>query len=103
MILLDAAIGRMRLLGDIFEPIVNMLRPLPPPVKSRPIALLFAGAGDGGKIAMIVFTCSFPILIGSIDGVRANHPMLTNVARPAPVLSRNNCADRPCFRRCRSS
>ncbi|MFO1115921.1 MAG: ABC transporter permease [Beijerinckiaceae bacterium] len=80
MIPLGAAIGRMRLLGDIFEPIVNMLRPLPPPAVA-PIALLFAGAGDGGKIAMIVFTCSFPILIGSIDGVRANHPMLTNVAR----------------------
>lgn len=80
MIPLGAAIGRIRLLGDIFEPIVNMLRPLPPPAVA-PIALLFAGAGDGGKIAMIVFTCSFPILIGSIDGVRANHPMLTNVAR----------------------
>lgn len=80
MIPLGASIGRIRLLGDIFEPIVNMLRPLPPPAVA-PIALLFAGAGDGGKIAMIVFTCSFPILIGAIDGVRANHPMLTNVGR----------------------
>lgn len=80
MIPLGAAIGRIKLLGDIFEPIVNMLRPLPPPAVA-PIALLFAGAGDGGKIAMIVFTCSFPVLIGAIDGVRANHPMLTNVAR----------------------
>lgn len=80
MIPLGAAIGRIRLLGDIFEPIVNMLRPLPPPAVA-PIALLFAGAADGGKIAMIVFTCSFPILIGTIDGVRANHPMLSNVAR----------------------
>ena len=80
MIPLGAAIGRIRILGDILEPIVNMLRPLPPPAVA-PIALLFAGAGDGGKIAMIVFTCSFPILIGTIDGVRANHPMLNNVAR----------------------
>jgi len=80
MIPLGAAIGRVKLLGDIFEPIVNMLRPLPPPAVA-PIALLFAGVGDGGKIAMIVFTCSFPILIGAIEGVRANHPMLINIAR----------------------
>ncbi|MDE2364795.1 MAG: ABC transporter permease subunit, partial [Hyphomicrobiales bacterium] len=80
MIPAGAAIGRVALLGEIFEPIVNMLRPLPPPAVA-PIALLFAGAGDGGKIAMIVFTCAFPILIGTIDGVRANHPMLINVAR----------------------
>lgn len=80
MIPLGILIGRVRLLGEIFEPIVNMLRPLPPPAVA-PIAMLFAGTGDAGKIAMIVFACAFPILLNTIDGVRASHPMLTNVAR----------------------
>ena len=80
MVPFGALIGRVRFLGDIFEPLVNMLRPIPPPAVA-PIALLFAGTGDAGKIAMIVYTCAFPILIGAIDGVRANHPMLTNVGR----------------------
>lgn len=80
MIPFGILIGRVRLLGEIFEPIVNMLRPLPPPAVA-PIAMLFAGTGDAGKIAMIVFACAFPILLNTIDGVRASHPMLTNVAR----------------------
>lgn len=80
MIPLGAMFGRVRWLGDIFEPIINMLRPIPPPAIA-PIALLFAGTGDAGKIAMIVYTCSFPILIGTIDGVRSNHPMLVDVGR----------------------
>lgn len=80
MIPFGILIGRVRLLGEIFEPVVNMLRPLPPPAVA-PIAMLFAGTGDAGKIAMIVFACAFPILLNTIDGVRASHPMLTNVAR----------------------
>lgn len=80
MIPLGMLIGRIRLLGEIFEPLVNMIRPLPPPAVA-PIAMLFAGTGDAGKIAMIVFACSFPMLLNTIDGVRASHPMLTLTAR----------------------
>lgn len=80
MIPFGILVGRIRTLGEIFEPLINLLRPLPPPAVA-PIAMLFAGTGDGGKIAMIVFTCAFPVLISTIDGVRANHPMLTDVGR----------------------
>lgn len=80
MIPIGILIGRVRLLGEIFEPLVNMVRPVPPPAVA-PIAMLFAGVGDAGKVAMIVFACSFPILLNTIDGVRGGHPMLTLTAR----------------------
>lgn len=80
MIPLGILIGRVRVLGDVFEPLIDMLRPLPPPA-IIPVVMLFAGIGDMAKITVIFYTCAFPILIHAIDGVRGTHPMLGSVAR----------------------
>lgn len=73
-------IGRIRWLGDLLEPVIDLLRPLPPPAIA-PLVMLFAGIGDGAKITVIFYTAAFPILIHAIDGVRGAHPLLHTVSR----------------------
>jgi len=63
-----------------FEVIVEMLRPVPPPVVI-PVALLFFGLGDEMKIFVIFFSCAWPILLNTIDGVRGIDWVLLNTAK----------------------
>lgn len=80
MIPLGILIGRIRWLGDLLEPMIELLRPLPPPAIA-PLVMLFAGIGDGAKISVIFYTAAFPILIHAIDGIRGTHPLLHTVSR----------------------
>ena len=80
MIPLGISIGRIRWLGDLLEPLIDLLRPLPPPAIA-PLVMLFAGIGDGAKITVIFYTAAFPILIHAIDGIRGTHPLLHTVSR----------------------
>ena len=43
--------------------------------------ILFAGIDSGAKIAIIAYAAAFPILLNTIDGVRASNPTLSYVAR----------------------
>jgi ABC-type nitrate/sulfonate/bicarbonate transport system permease component len=80
MIPFGILIGRTRWLAAIFEPIIDLLRPLPP-IAIVPVVTLFAGIGDGAKISVIAYAASFPILIHAIDGVRGIHPMYATVSK----------------------
>jgi ABC-type nitrate/sulfonate/bicarbonate transport system permease component len=62
------------------EVVVEMLRPIPPPVVI-PVALLFFGLEDEMKIFVIFFSCAWPILLNTLDGVRNIDPLLLNTAR----------------------
>ncbi len=63
-----------------FEVVIEMLRPIPPPV-IIPVALLFFGLEDGMKIFVIFFSCAWPILLNTLDGVRNIEKLLLNTAR----------------------
>jgi len=73
------AIGRIRAVGAVCEPLINLLRPLPP-LAIVPVVMLFAGPGSLAKIIVVFYGASVPILLGTIDGVRDVHPMLSRVA-----------------------
>jgi ABC-type nitrate/sulfonate/bicarbonate transport system permease component len=60
--------------------VIEMLRPVPPPV-IIPVALLFFGLGDEMKIFVIFFSCAWPILLNTLDGVRHLDSVLLNTAR----------------------
>ena len=62
------------------EVVVEMLRPVPPPVVI-PVALLLFGIEDKMKIFVIFFSCAWPILLNTIDGVRGVDWVLRNTAR----------------------
>jgi ABC-type nitrate/sulfonate/bicarbonate transport system permease component len=63
-----------------FAVIVEMLRPAPPPVVI-PVAMLFFGLEDQMKIFVIFFSCTWPILLNTLDGVRNLDPVLLNTAK----------------------
>lgn len=77
---LGVLLGRVRLLGDVTTPVIDLLRPLPP-ISVAPVAMLFAGTGSVAKIAVIAYGCGFPILITTFDAVRATQPLLIQVGR----------------------
>ncbi len=77
---LGLLMGRSRALNDLFEPLVEFLRPMPP-VALIPVLILLVGIGDEMKIIVVVFASLFPILLNTIDGVHGIHPTLLDVAR----------------------
>jgi ABC-type nitrate/sulfonate/bicarbonate transport system permease component len=74
------AMGYFTAVFDLFEPLTEILRPIPSPAYI-PIAILFLGLGDEMKIFMIAFSCVFPILLNTYSGVRSVDPILVNTAR----------------------
>ncbi len=80
MLPLGVLLGRVRPLGEIVEPVVELVRPLPP-IALIPVWMIFLGIGDASKIAVVAYGASFPILINAIDAVRSLDPMLSHVAR----------------------
>lgn len=85
---LGIMLGRVRWLGRYLEPLLDMLRPLPPPAIA-PIVMLFAGTGDGAKIFVIAYAALFPVLIHAIDSVRGLHPMYGTVSRAFGLSTRD--------------
>ncbi|HVC54630.1 MAG TPA: ABC transporter permease [Stellaceae bacterium] len=80
MLPLGILLGRVRALGDVVEPVIELVRPLPP-IAIIPVSMIFLGIGDAAKIAVVAYGASFPILINAIDAVRSLDPMLSHVAR----------------------
>ncbi|HTM10806.1 MAG TPA: ABC transporter permease [Verrucomicrobiae bacterium] len=60
--------------------VIEALRPIPPPVVI-PVAMLFFGLDDAMKIFVIFFSCAWPILLNTIDGVRSVDRVLVDTAR----------------------
>lgn len=80
MLPLGIFLGRMRRVAAYVEPVIDMVRPLPP-LAVVPVAMLFAGTGSWAKILVVFYGASFPILINAIDATRSVHPLLVQVGR----------------------
>jgi ABC-type nitrate/sulfonate/bicarbonate transport system permease component len=72
--------GISQRLHQALETIIEILRPIPPPVVI-PVAMLFFGLGDVMKIFVIFFASAWPILLNTFDGVRNIDRVLVNTAR----------------------
>lgn len=77
---LGIVMGLSQRVHRALEVVVEMLRPVPPPVVI-PVALLIFGIEDEMKIFVIFFSCSWPILLNTIDGVRGLDWVLLNTAK----------------------
>jgi ABC-type nitrate/sulfonate/bicarbonate transport system permease component len=77
---LGVVMGYWRRAYEAGEITIELLRAVPPPVMI-PVAMVFFGIGDATKVFTIFFTCSFPILVNTIDGVRGVDPVLIRTAR----------------------
>ncbi|MFI1486239.1 ABC transporter permease [Streptomyces sp. NPDC020747] len=77
---LGLVVGTRRAVRDVLEPVLELFRAIPPPVLI-PVIMLFAGIGDTMKILVIVSGCMWPILLNTVEGVRAVDEVLGDTCR----------------------
>lgn len=64
----------------IFEPLVELIRPIPP-LAWIPLSILWFGIGIKSAAFIIFLGAFFPILLSTINGVRGIEPVLIEAAR----------------------
>jgi ABC-type nitrate/sulfonate/bicarbonate transport system, permease component len=69
-IALGILVGSLRWLRQLLEPLFEFFRAVPPPMLV-PILAITVGIGAEGKIAVIVAGAIWPILLNTVEGVRA--------------------------------
>jgi ABC-type nitrate/sulfonate/bicarbonate transport system permease component len=79
-IALGVLVGSSRAVRSYCEPVLEFLRSIPPPVLV-PVLMLFAGIGDTMKVLVIVSGCVWPILLNTVEGVRAVDQVLSETCR----------------------
>jgi ABC-type nitrate/sulfonate/bicarbonate transport system permease component len=72
-------IGMIRWLRELFEPLLEFFRAIPPPVLI-PVVMLLLGITDTMKVVVIVSGALWPILLNTIDGVRATDSVMSETA-----------------------
>lgn len=81
---LGVAMAVSNALYGLFEPLVEIIRPVP---KSAlvPVLFLFLGIGKATMITIVVLAAVFPILISTFQGVKGLDPVLLETARTFQV------------------
>jgi ABC-type nitrate/sulfonate/bicarbonate transport system permease component len=77
---LGILLGTNRTLRQLTEPVLEFFRAIPPPVLI-PILFLFAGIGNGAKIVVIISGAVWPVLLNTVEGVRAVDEVLSDTSR----------------------
>ncbi|HEU4369355.1 MAG TPA: ABC transporter permease [Methylomirabilota bacterium] len=77
---LGLAAGHLRLVRDLVEPVVEMLRPIPP-LAVLPLFIVWVGIGEPSKVGFITYATFFPIFLTTVTGVRQIDPLLLRAAR----------------------
>src|SRR5690554_2881343 len=65
---------------ELSEPLLEFFRAIPPPAMI-PIIALFMGPTDTMKIVVIILGAVWPVLLNTIDGVRATDSVMKETAR----------------------
>jgi ABC-type nitrate/sulfonate/bicarbonate transport system permease component len=71
----------------LLEPLIELLRPLPPPA-IIPVVILFLGIENQMKVFVIAFACFFPIVVNTIQGVAGVDRVLLDTARTFGLTTR---------------
>ncbi|MCJ8499591.1 ABC transporter permease [Desulfatitalea alkaliphila] len=77
---LGIVMGWSRMLNAALDPIIEMVRPIPP-LAWIPIAILWFGIGNQSAAFIIFLGAFFPILLNTVNGVRTIDPILIEAAR----------------------
>lgn len=68
-IILGLFFGRFKIIHNVFEPFIQLFRPISP-IAWLPIIVFLLGIGEWGAIFVIVYAVFFPVLLLTITGVR---------------------------------
>lgn len=77
---LGLLMGRYRAIDNLFEPLFELIRPLPKPALLPPL-ILFLGLGAPMKLVIVGLGVFFPVVINTVQGVRGVDPVLIDTAR----------------------
>ncbi len=77
---LGLAIGWWKSLADVLNPLLEVFRNTAA-LALLPVFLLLLGIGESSKIALVIYSCSWPILLNTINGVRTVDPLLIKSAK----------------------
>ncbi len=72
-------VARSHLLEQLLEPMIELLRPIPP-LAFLPMMVLWFGIGEGSKIAFIAYAAFFPIFTTTAEGMKFVDPLLLRAA-----------------------
>ena len=83
---LGVAIGWYKPISDFLNPILELFRNTAA-LALLPVFILVLGIGETSKIALVVYACTFPVLLTTISGVRTVDPLLVKSARSLGLSS----------------
>jgi len=84
---LGLLMGTRRLAEDLLDPVVEVLRPISG-IAWIPLALFMFGIGNALPVFIMTYAAFFPILLGTISGVRGVDRRLVDAARTMGVPAR---------------
>jgi ABC-type nitrate/sulfonate/bicarbonate transport system permease component len=79
-IVLGLSMGRYPAVDNLFEPLIELIRPLPKPALLPPL-ILFLGLGAAMKLVIVGLAVFFPVVINTVQGVRGVDPVVIDTAR----------------------
>jgi ABC-type nitrate/sulfonate/bicarbonate transport system permease component len=77
---LGLAAGHLTLIRHVVEPLVELLRPIPP-LAMLPMFIVWVGIGEISKVGFITYATFFPIFLTTVTGVRQIDPLLLRAAQ----------------------
>ncbi|MWB98793.1 ABC transporter permease [Agromyces seonyuensis] len=79
-IVLGVIMGRSYVVNSLFDPFINLFRPIPA-TAWVPLVALIIGVGDQSTIFLITLSAFFPIVLGAASGARQVPPRLLEASR----------------------
>jgi NitT/TauT family transport system permease protein len=77
---LGLLIGWFRWVSNAIHPLLELFR-CTPALALLPVFILLLGIGESSKIALVLYSCSWPILLNTVSAVRNVDPLLIKSAR----------------------
>jgi len=74
------AAGQFRVVRNLVEPAVELLRPIPP-FAVLPLFIIWVGIGEASKTGFITYATFFPMFLATVHAVRHVDPLLLRAAR----------------------
>jgi ABC-type nitrate/sulfonate/bicarbonate transport system permease component len=79
-VVLGILAGHVRVVRNLVEPIVELLRPIPP-LAVLPLFIVWIGIGEASKVGFITYATFFPMFLTTVHGVRQIDPLLLRAAQ----------------------
>jgi ABC-type nitrate/sulfonate/bicarbonate transport system permease component len=78
-VVVGTLVARMALVENVVEPVLDVLRPIPP-LAFLPLLVLYLGIGEASKIGFIAYSAFFPVFTTTREGIKYVDPLLVRAA-----------------------